>query len=98
MNRESPMTSIPDKRGRFGAFGGQYVPETLMPALLELEQAYADARKDRKFQAELIHYLKTYVGRPTSLYFAERLTGKLGGAKIYLKREDLAHTGAHKIN
>jgi len=92
------MTSIPDKRGRFGAFGGQYVPETLMPALLELEQAYADARKDRKFQAELIHYLKTYVGRPTSLYFAERLTGKLGGAKIYLKREDLAHTGAHKIN
>jgi tryptophan synthase beta chain len=69
-----------------------------MPALLELEQAYADARKDRKFRAELIAYLKTYVGRPTSLYFAERLTRKLGGAKIYLKREDLAHTGAHKIN
>jgi tryptophan synthase beta chain len=69
-----------------------------MPALLELEQAYAGARKDRKFRAELIAYLKTYVGRPTSLYFAERLTRKLGGAKIYLKREDLAHTGAHKIN
>jgi tryptophan synthase beta chain len=92
------MTAIPDKRGRFGAFGGQYVPETLMPALLELEQAYAQARKDRKFQGELISYLKTYVGRPTSLYFAERLSRKLGGAKIYLKREDLAHTGAHKIN
>lgn len=69
-----------------------------MPALLELEQAYADARKDRSFQAELNHYLKDYVGRPTSLYCAERLTKKLGGAKIYLKREDLAHTGAHKIN
>jgi tryptophan synthase beta chain len=92
------MTTIPDKRGRFGAFGGRYVPETLMPALLELEQAYADARKDRKFRAELMSYLKTYVGRPTSLYFAQRLSEKLGGAKIYLKREDLAHTGAHKIN
>jgi len=92
------MAAIPDKRGRFGRFGGRYVPETLMPALLELEAAYAEARKDRKFQAELIGYLKTYVGRPTPLYFAERLSRKLGGAKIYLKREDLAHTGAHKIN
>jgi len=92
------MAAIPDKRGRFGTFGGRYVPETLMPALLELEAAYAEARKDRKFQAELIGYLKTYVGRPTPLYFAERLSRKLGGAKIYLKREDLAHTGAHKIN
>ena len=92
------MAANPDKRGRFGAFGGRYVPETLMPALLELERAYAEARKDRKFQAELIGYLKTYVGRPTSLYFAERLSRKLGGAKIYLKREDLAHTGSHKIN
>jgi tryptophan synthase beta chain len=92
------MAAIPDRRGRFGSFGGRYVPETLMPALLQLEQAYADARKDRKFRAELIAYLKTYVGRPTSLYFAERLTRKLGGARIYLKREDLAHTGAHKIN
>jgi tryptophan synthase beta chain len=92
------MTTQPNNRGYFGQFGGRYVPETLMPALLELEQAYADARKDRSFQAELNHYLKDYVGRPTSLYCAERLTKKLGGARIYLKREDLAHTGAHKIN
>jgi tryptophan synthase beta chain len=92
------MALIPDKRGRFGQFGGRYVPETLMPALLELDQAYAEARKDGSFRAELNHYLKDYVGRPTSLYFAERLTKILGGAKIYLKREDLAHTGAHKIN
>jgi tryptophan synthase beta chain len=92
------MTTQPNKQGRFGQFGGRYVPETLMPALLELEHAYAEARTDRSFHAELTHYLKDYVGRPTSLYFAERLTKKLGGAKIYLKREDLAHTGAHKIN
>ncbi len=92
------MPSLPDKRGRFGQYGGRYVPETLMPALLELEDAYLKARKDRRFQAEFNHYLKRYVGRPTPLYFAERLTRKLGGAKIYLKREDLCHTGAHKIN
>src|SRR5438105_5540027 len=92
------MTSIPDKRGRFGKFGGRYVPETLMPALLELEQAYLDSRRDRRFQTELTYYLTHYAGRPTPLYFAERLTRKLGGAKIYLKREDLCHTGAHKIN
>jgi tryptophan synthase beta chain len=92
------MTTQPNNQGRFGQFGGRYVPETLMPALLELEHAYAEARTDRSFHAELTHYLKDYVGRPTSLYFAERLTKKLGGAKIYLKREDLAHTGAHKIN
>ncbi len=92
------MTAIPDKRGRFGQYGGRYVPETLMPAILELEQAYLKARKDRRFQAEFEYYLKHYVGRPTPLYFAARLTKKLGGAKIYLKREDLCHTGAHKIN
>ena len=92
------MGSVPDMRGRFGAYGGRYVPETLMPALLELEQEYACARKDKRFQTELAYYLKEYVGRPTPLYFAERLTKKLGGAKIYLKREDLCHTGAHKIN
>jgi tryptophan synthase beta chain len=92
------MITQPNNQGRFGQFGGRYVPETLMPALLELEHAYAEARTDRSFHAELNHYLKDYVGRPTSLYFAERLTKKLGGAKIYLKREDLAHTGAHKIN
>jgi len=92
------MVTVPDKRGRFGLYGGRYVPETLMPALLELEREYAKAAKDRRFQAEFTDYLKQYVGRPTPLYFAERLTKKLGGAKIYLKREDLCHTGAHKIN
>lgn len=92
------MANLPNKYGRFGAFGGRYVPETLMPALLELEQAYLRARADRKFQAELDGYLSRYVGRPTPLYFAERLSRKLGGARIYLKREDLCHTGAHKIN
>ena len=92
------MTAIPDKRGRFGEYGGRYVPETLMPALLELEQAYLKAKQDRRFQAEFEYYLKHYVGRPTPLYLAGRLTKKLGGAKIYLKREDLCHTGAHKIN
>ena len=92
------MATLPDTHGRFGKYGGRYVPETLMPALLELEQAYLKARRDRRFQAELDHYLKFYVGRPTPLYFAEKLTRRLGGAKIYLKREDLCHTGAHKIN
>ena len=89
---------LPDRHGRFGPYWGRYVPETLMPALLELEEEYAKAKKDRRFQADLAYYLKQYVGRPTSLYRADRLTKKLGGAKIYLKREDLCHTGAHKIN
>ena len=92
------MPTIPDKRGRFGKYGGQYVPETLMPAMLELEQAYVSAKRDPQFQAEVRHCLQQYVGRPTPLYFAEQLTKTLGGAKIYLKREDLCHTGAHKIN
>jgi tryptophan synthase beta chain len=92
------MSSVPNKQGRFGVYGGRYVPETLMPALLELEQEYARVKKDRGFQSELAQYLKHYVGRPTALYFAQRLTKRLGGAKIYLKREDLCHTGAHKIN
>ena len=92
------MPTLPDKRGRFGKYGGQYVPETLMPAMLELEQAYVAAKRDKKFQAEVQDCLRQYVGRPTPLYFAEHLTKTLGGAKIYLKREDLCHTGAHKIN
>ncbi len=92
------MQNIPDARGRFGAFGGRYVPETLIPALEELSRVYGKARRDPKFRTELDYYLRQYVGRPTPLYFAERLTKKLGGAKIYLKREDLCHTGAHKIN
>jgi tryptophan synthase beta chain len=84
--------------GRFGAYGGRYVPETLMAALDELECEYEKAKRDRKFQERLDLLLKTYAGRPTPLFFARRLTAKLGGAKIYLKREDLLHTGAHKIN
>jgi tryptophan synthase beta chain len=92
------MQSYPDKRGRFGEFGGRYVAETLMPALAELEQAYRSARRDPVFRAELERYSREYVGRPTPLYFAANLTAKLGGAKIYLKREDLCHTGAHKVN
>jgi tryptophan synthase beta chain len=84
--------------GRFGVYGGRYVPETLMAALDELERAYEKAKRDRKFQQRLDLLLKTYAGRPTPLFFARRLTAKLGGAKIYLKREDLLHTGAHKIN
>lgn len=88
----------PDERGHFGEYGGRYVAETLMPALLELEQAYTEASQDPEFQREIDYYLKHYVGRPSPLYFAERLTRELGGAKIYLKREDLNHTGAHKVN
>ena len=89
---------LPDKNGHFGIFGGRYVPETLMPALLELEKAYAHYRNDREFRQEFEYYLRSYVGRPNPLYFAEKLTRKLNGARIYLKREDLNHTGAHKVN
>jgi tryptophan synthase beta chain len=88
----------PDEHGRFGMFGGRFVAETLMPLILELEQAYADAKADPSFQAELDSFLEHYVGRPSPLYFAERLTEHLGGSKIYLKRDELNHTGAHKIN
>ena len=90
--------SLPDAGGHFGDYGGVFVPETLMTALKELGEAYDVARKDPEFQAELRHHLKEFAGRPTELYFAERLTAHAGGAKIYLKREDLLHTGAHKIN
>ena len=90
--------SLPDKRGHFGIFGGKYVPETLMTPLKELEEAYLSAKKDILFQKELGSYLRDYAGRPTPLYFAKRLTEELRGAKIYLKREDLTHTGSHKIN
>jgi tryptophan synthase beta chain len=94
----TPSQNLPDAHGRFGAYGGQYVPETLMAALAELEAAYRAARSDPAFEAELAGLLRTYVGRPTPLYHAKRLTAEAGGAQIYLKREDLAHTGAHKIN
>ena len=90
--------SMPDKQGHYGVYGGKFAPETLMPALAELERAYRAARSDKAFQAELDYYFREFIGRPTPLYFAKRLTEHLGGAKIYLKREDLAHTGAHKIN
>jgi len=94
----TPTDTLPDNHGHFGTYGGMFVPETLMAALAELTQEYDAARADETFQAELDHLLKEYVGRPTPLTFAERMTEKLGGAKIYLKREDLLHTGAHKIN
>lgn len=94
----SIANSVPTKEGRFGQFGGQFVPETLMTALLELEAAYEQALLDPAFTEELSYYLEDYVGRETPLYYAENLTKALDGAKIYLKREDLNHTGAHKIN
>jgi tryptophan synthase, beta subunit len=92
------MNQVPDENGRFGKFGGRYVPETLMNALLELEEAYKHYSQDTAFQQDVHDLLHKYSGRPTPLYYAERLSQQLGGAKIYLKREDLNHTGAHKIN
>ena len=94
----SVWKNLPTESGHFGAFGGRFVPETLMPALEEMAEAYSSAKEDPAFKAELERLLKHYVGRPTPTYFAERLSDSLGGARIYLKREDLAHTGAHKIN
>jgi tryptophan synthase beta chain len=88
----------PDERGHFGIHGGRFVAETLMPLILAVERAYGEARRDPKFKAELDYYLEHYVGRPSPLYFAERLTKHLGGAKLYFKRDELNHTGAHKIN
>ncbi|MBI4709739.1 MAG: pyridoxal-phosphate dependent enzyme, partial [Nitrospirae bacterium] len=96
MNKKTKK--LPDGKGHFNGYGGRFVPETLMPALIELEQAYKKCKKDKEFLSELELLQKTYIGRPTPLYFARRLTENLGGAKIYLKREDLCHTGAHKIN
>ncbi|MFT4114848.1 pyridoxal-phosphate dependent enzyme, partial [Silvibacterium sp.] len=102
MSTATETTQAPEttksRPGRFGAYGGRYVPETLMAALEELDHAYAEAQADPDFHARLDGLLREYVGRPTPLYYASRLTESLGGAKIYLKREDLLHTGAHKIN
>src|SRR4029079_2237394 len=98
MSANPPSTALPDLHGHFGPYGGMFVPETLMAALTELTAEYEKARKDPAFQKELDHLLADYVGRPTPLYFAERWSEHLGGAKVYLKREDLLHTGAHKIN
>jgi tryptophan synthase beta chain len=91
-------TTVPDMLGHFGPYGGRYVPEVLMSPLDELEKAYAAARQDPAFSAELNDLLRNYAGRPTALFFAKSLTEQLGGADIWLKREDLLHTGAHKIN
>ena len=98
MASKESTTELPDQWGRFGAYGGRFVPETVMPALEELAQAYYSLRDDEDFQRELGYLSSTYAGRPTPLYYAANLTRHCGGAKIYLKREDLAHTGAHKIN
>jgi tryptophan synthase beta chain len=98
MDRKAHAAARPDATGHFGRFGGRYVPETLMPALLDLEKQYAEVAGDPAFHRELEGYLSHYVGRPTPLYFARRMTADLGGARVYLKREDLNHTGAHKIN
>ena len=98
MNTPNTYRAGPSENGRFGIYGGRFVAETLMPLILELEQAYEDAKVDPEFAKEMGYYFSQYVGRPSPLYFAERLTEHLGGAKIYLKREDLNHTGAHKIN
>jgi len=95
---QSDLTNVPDSHGRFGPYGGQYVPETLMGAIHQLEQEYQRARNDPAFWAELEEYLKHYVGRPSPISYARRLTERLGGARIYFKREDLNHTGSHKIN
>ena len=98
MLKPASLRTGPDARGHFGAFGGRYVAETLMPLILDLEVAYRAAQADPAFAAEFDYLLKHYVGRPSPLYFAERLTTALGGAKIYFKRDELNHTGAHKIN
>lgn len=98
MNQKTSFRSQPDASGHFGPYGGRYVAETLMPLILEVEKAYAACKADPRFQQELDYYLEHYVGRPSPLYFAARMTKELGGAKIYFKRDELNHTGAHKIN
>jgi len=98
MSQPNTYRDGPDAEGRFGIYGGRFVAETLMPLILELEEAYRAAKQDPAYQREMDHWLEHYVGRPSPLYFAARLTEKLGGAKIYFKREELNHTGAHKIN
>ena len=98
VQRPNSFRTGPDERGHFGIYGGRFVAETLMPLILELEQAYARAKADPAFQKEMNGHLANYVGRPSPLYFAQRLTQHCGGAKVYFKREELNHTGAHKVN
>jgi len=95
---EQQFNKLPDQNGYFGKYGGRFVPDTLMEPLIQLEKTYFSLKGDENFQRDLLHFQKTFIGRPTPLYFAENLSQKVGGAKIYFKREDLAHTGAHKIN
>src|SRR5258707_12385367 len=97
-NLQIDTSQLPDEKGRFGVFGGVFVPETLMPAIEQLKEEYTRAKADPQFRWQLEELLRTFCGRPTPLYFAERLTQKLGGPRVYFKREDLLHTGAHKIN
>lgn len=98
LNEEGRFMKMEEKKGRYGLYGGQYIPETLIPAVQELEQEYEKYKNDPAFQAELKDLMEKYAGRPSLLYYAEKMTKDLGGAKIYLKREDLNHTGSHKIN
>src|SRR5690349_11980060 len=98
MNVPNSLRAQPDSRGHFGQFGGRYVAETLMPLILDLEREYRASKADPAFQVQFDDLMKNYVGRPSPMYFAERLTAHYGGAKIYFKREELNHTGAHKIN
>jgi len=98
MKNKNSYKQNPNEKGYFGEFGGRYVSETLMPLILEVEKEYLRIKNESTFQEELAHYLKTYVGRPSPLYFAKRITEDLKGPKIYFKRDELNHTGAHKIN
>ena len=98
MKIKNSYKQLPDEKGYFGAFGGRYVSETLMPIILDVEKEYNKIKSDSNFREELNYYMETYVGRPSPLFFAQRITNDLGGAKIYLKRDELNHTGAHKIN
>ena len=98
MTIKNSLKQLPNEKGYFGSFGGRYVSETLMPLILEVEKEYDKIKSNNDFKKELDHYMKTYVGRPSPLFFAKRITEDLGGPKIYLKRDELNHTGAHKIN
>ena len=98
MKKKINFKKFPDNQGRFGKFGGRFVAETLMPLLLEVEHQYNQAKKSKKFKDELSYYFDNYIGRPSPLYYARRISKKMGGTKIYLKRDELNHTGAHKIN
>ena len=98
MTIKNSFKQLPNEKGYFGTFGGRYVSETLMPLILEVEKEYNKIKNDKNFKKELNHYMETYVGRPSPLFYAQRITKDLGGPKIYFKRDELNHTGAHKIN